>query len=108
MSKQEIEKEIQNLTQKIVKEYQPEKIILFGSHAWGKPDKSSDLDFFIVKNSKKERRFRATDVERIITSRNIATDILVYTPSEVKKRLNLGDFFVKRIFNEGNLLYEKK
>lgn len=108
MSEQEIKKEIQNMVQMIVAQYEPEKIILFGSYAWGKPDKTSDVDFFIVKDTKKERRFRAIDVSGIIKDRKIPTDILVYTPPEVKKRLNLGDFFVRRIFSEGKLLYEKK
>jgi len=104
----EIEQEIQKITQRIIEKYKPEKIILFGSYAWGKPEKSSDVDLFIVKNSKKERRFRTTDVERIIRGRNLPVDILVYTPAEVKKRIFLGDFFVKRIFSEGKSLYEKK
>lgn len=107
MSRQEIEKEIQNMVQMIVADYQPEKIILFGSYAWGKPDKTSDLDFFIVKDTKMARRDRFVAVSRILKDRNIATDIFVRTPVEVKKRIDLGDFFVKRIFSEGKVLYAK-
>lgn len=107
MSKEEIEKEIQNMVRMIIAEYQPEKIILFGSYAWGNPNKSSDLDLFIIKDTKVERSDRFATVSHILRDRNIATDILVRTPSEVKKRLDLGDFFVKRIFNEGKVLYAK-
>lgn len=43
------ETQIKKVAQKIAKEYSPEKIILFGSYAWGKPHKDSDIDLFIVK-----------------------------------------------------------
>lgn len=45
------QKEIKKITNQIVKKYQPEKIILFGSYAWGKPAKNSDADLFIVKEN---------------------------------------------------------
>ena len=49
---------IKQVAAKIVQEYKPEKIILFGSHAWGKPIPDSDVDLFIVKNSNKRRSDR--------------------------------------------------
>lgn len=54
---------LKKVTEKIVKEYKPEKIILFGSHAWGKPSRDSDVDLFIVKNSKKRRSDREYEFE---------------------------------------------
>ena len=104
---QEIIQEVQKITDKIVKEYKLQKVVLFGSAAWGKIAPNSDLDFFIIKSSKKERRFRITEVERILEDRKFPLDILVYTPEEVKKRLSLDDFFVKRILKQGRVLYEK-
>ena len=47
MSKKEIDKKIAEITDKIVKEFKPEKIILFGSYAWGKPNKDSDIDLLV-------------------------------------------------------------
>ena len=49
------QKEIQRITDHIVKKYKPEKVILFGSYAWGKPTEDSDVDLFIVKKSRKRR-----------------------------------------------------
>jgi len=101
------QQEIQRIINKIVKEYKPEKVILFGSAAWGKIKPNSDFDLFIIKPSKKERRFRSTEVENILEDRKFPLDILVYTPKEVKNRLLIDDFFIKRILSQGKVLYEK-
>lgn len=108
MTKKTVDSRIKAITQKIIKEYKPEKIILFGSHAWGKPHQWSDVDLFIVKNSKKRRIDRARDVRRMLFGYGFpATDLLVYTPSEVKKRLAIEDFFIQDIVKKGKVLYEK-
>ena len=101
------QKEIKKITDQIVKKYQPEKIILFGSYAWGKPTENSDVDLFIVKESDLPRRFRTTRVERILDSVSFPVDVLVYTPKEIKERRSLGDFFVGNIFKKGKVLYAK-
>ena len=51
MVKEETKRKIQAIADKIAREYKPEKIILFGSYAWGHPHEDSDLDFFIVKKT---------------------------------------------------------
>lgn len=91
-----------------IKPYRPKKIILFGSYAWGKPSKASDVDLFVIKDSRKLKHRRITDVERLLGDASFPMDILVYTPAEVRARLKLGDFFVTRVINEGKVLYEKK
>lgn len=103
-SKQE---EIKKITERIREKYQPEKIILFGSFAWGKPNESSDVDLFIVKKSNLPRRFRTTQVEKILDYTPCPIDVLVYTPQEIKKREKLNDFFVKNILEKGEVLYAK-
>ena len=103
----EHQKEIKKITNQIIKKYQPKKIILFGSYAWGKPTKNSDVDLFIIKESDLPRRFRTTRVERILGSVSFPVDVLVYTPKEVKERKALGDFFVRNIFKKGKVLYAK-
>lgn len=102
------QKEIKKITDQIVENYQPERIILFGSHAYGKPTKDSDVDLFIVKGTKKARTRRHLEVDRILLNRTIPIDILVYTPQEIKERLSLGDFFIKNIIQKGKTLYAKK
>ena len=105
MSKQ---KEIKKVVNKIVKNYKPEKIILFGSFAYGKPKKDSDVDLFIIKETDKPRTKRHLEVDKILLDRIIPLDILVYTPQEIKKRLAFGDFFIRNIIEQGKVLYGKK
>lgn len=88
--------------------YSPQKVILFGSYAWGRPSKSSDVDLLVVKQSKKARHDRIVEVERLLYPSPLPVDVIVYTPAELKERLKLGDFFVSRIMKEGKMLYEKK
>ena len=107
MSKrQEIKKEIQKVTNRIVKEFQPEKIILFGSWAWGKPSPDSDVDLFIVKETKRSTREIAREISGMIFPRPFPLDIIVYTPDKVAKRLKMGDFFIEDIIKKGKILYE--
>lgn len=96
--------DIQKIANKIAKEFKPEKIILFGSYAWGKPTKDSDVDFFIVKKTKKPRLSRQLEVRRLING-EIAADILVYTPQEMQKRKEMRDFFMNNILTKGKILY---
>ena len=98
---------IARISKKIAKEYKPDKIILFGSHAWGKPHKDSDADLFVVKDGDKPQIEMMRDVDRIISDRDMPVDILVYKPSQLEKRKKMGDPFILKIINSGKVLYEK-
>jgi len=102
------QKEIKKITKQIVENYHPEKIILFGSYAWGKPNENSDVDLFIVKKTNKRKTDRHLEVDKILSDRNIPLDILVYTPQEIKNRMLLEDFFVKNIIQQGKTIYARK
>jgi len=101
----DVEKEIQNITQQIIEKYKPEKVILFGSAARGKPNLDSDVDFLIIK---KETPLygadRIRELSRMI-DRNIPLDLLIYRPEEFQKRLQMGDPFLKSVLKEGKVLY---
>lgn len=104
-----IKKIITEVVEKLKAEYKPEKIILFGSHAYGKPTEDSDIDLFIVKDTNKKRIDRFVEVSELIydLDRFISISPLVYTPREVTERLALGDYFIKEILTKGKLLYAK-
>lgn len=102
----QFKKEIKKITKDIIRKYKPEKIILFGSFAWGKPTRDSDVDLLIIKKTRKKWLERQIEVGKIIDG-EIATDTLIHTPSEIKRRLELGDFFYQNILKKGKLLYEK-
>ncbi len=88
--------------------YKPEKIFLFGSFAWGRPNRDSDIDLLIIKRTKKNPYQRIPEARLYLSKIDRAFDILVMTPEEIKKRLKLGDFFIKEILQRGKLLYERK
>ncbi len=104
-----INKIISEVVDKIREEYQPEKIILYGSYAYGKPTRDSDIDLFIVKQTEKRRPERFVEVSRIIhePKRVISISPLVYTPREVEERLEIGDQFIEEVLTKGELLYAR-
>ena len=106
---QEIKKIILEVVGKLRSEYEPIKIILFGSYAYGNPTKDSDIDLLILKNTDKRRADRFVEVKRIIYNPDIKIPIspLVYTPEELEERLKIGDDFVKEIVRKGIVLYER-
>lgn len=108
MKKREAEQKIKEITEKIVKEYQPEKIILFGSWAWGEPGLDSDVDLFIIKDATESRFNRERKVKEIIWGSNMPLDILVYTPEEVRTSININhNLFIEDIIRNGRILYAK-
>jgi len=106
---QEIKKIILEVVGKLRSEYEPIKIILFGSYAYGNPTKDSDIDLLILKNTDKRRADRFVEVKRIIYNPDLKIPIspLVYTPEELEERLKIGDDFVKEIVRKGVIIYER-
>ncbi len=88
---------ILDIVEKIKKEYEPEKIILFGSYAYGRPTEESDIDLFIVKDTDKRWVDRFVEVSRLIYKPGLHVSVspMVYTPEEVKHRLAIGYHGVK-------------
>lgn len=102
-------KEIERITQNIVNNYQPKKIYLFGSFAWGKPNKDSDLDFLIIKNDTKKFHERSYLARKAIgDSYDLPIDIMVYTDNELQGAINNDNIFIRKILTNGSKLYEKR
>ncbi len=96
---------IRKLCKRIAKAYQPEKIILFGSHAYGKPTPESDVDLLIVMDYEGKPIEQMLKIQREL---DIVTpvDLLVRTPKEVDERLRDGDMFMVDILDRGKVMYE--
>lgn len=103
-------KDISGIVERLKNKYHPQRIVLFGSAARGELNQGSDIDFLVVKKSRKPSHKRIADIFRLLRrmDRDYPLDFIVFTPSELKERVNLGDFFVKDILAEGKLLYESK
>jgi len=95
---------------KLKNEYNPLKIVLYGSYAYGTPTEDSDIDLFILKDTNKRRVDRFVDVKEIVYNpeRKIPILPLIYNPNELDERVKLEDDFILEILNKGVILYEKQ
>lgn len=98
---------INNIVETIVRNVHPEKVILFGSYAWGSPTPNSDIDLLIVVKSSMRRDKRSLEIYRLFTDRTFPLDIIVYTPEEVELCQTMHGSFVKSIMEEGKVLYDR-
>jgi predicted nucleotidyltransferase len=95
-----------------LKTIDPEKIILFGSHAYGIARQDSDIDLLIVKDiSEIEvrplRLFLKRNLWLKFKNNHLLFDILVDSENRIKQRIKIGDLFYKEIYNKGKILYAK-
>ena len=99
------QKMIQDITDKIIAHFQPKRIVLFGSQAGGGITSQSDVDLFIVMESKLRRDHRAREISKLFSNRLFPLDIIVYTADEVERSLKRGNPFVQEIMTRGKVLY---
>ena len=93
--------------QKIAQALNPEKIVLFGSYAYGTPNQHSDVDLLVIMKTKASLKDRSWAVSRLLIPRPFPVDILVRTPKEVERALESGDFFIKEILKRGKVMYAR-
>ena len=100
--------QIARLCAVIAREFQPEKIILFGSWAYGTPDTDSDIDLLVVMPFEGSPfRQAGTILNRVIQTVGVLPlDLLVRTAEQLDERLAIGDGFVRDILERGKVLYE--
>ena len=99
---------IQEAKNRLVAAYDPEEIYLFGSYAWGTPDKESDLDFVIVLEqtdiSFYERPYKAYDV---LMDLAVPNDVIVWTRAEFDKRRGTVGSFTHKVATDGIKVYAR-
>ena len=97
--------QIQQFCDQIAREFQPERIILFGSHAYGRPHQFSDVDLLVVMPFEGSTLQQAA---RILTKLEpaMSVDLLVRTPEQVRQRLAMQDSFMREIMERGKVAYE--
>ena len=96
---------IQELSQKIAVQFSPDRIILFGSHAYGTPRDDSDVDLLVIMPFEGHPFRKAAEILDEV-SPNFSVDLLVRTAEQLNERLILGDFFLREVMAQGRVLYE--
>ncbi len=101
--------EIKLMTECIVREYQPDKIILFGSRARGDAEEQSDVDLLVISDREKNlpRYKRGLDVRVLLSQFQLPKDILFYTHEDVERWRDVPQTFIHTVLNEGRVLYER-
>lgn len=108
MDEVKVKEIIRNIVAKLVEEYAPHMVILFGSYAYGLPHPDSDIDLLIIKDTKKRFLDRWVEVHRILTDMHpsIPLGTLILTQEELENRIAKGDQFITGILDKGKRLYE--
>ncbi|MEW6203673.1 MAG: nucleotidyltransferase domain-containing protein [bacterium] len=99
---------IQEIIDRIVQAVDPEKIIIFGSYAYGLPHKHSDLDILVIKESNLPRYERSIPVNEALCDLIMPMDVIVYTPDEMDEWQNVPEAFITSIVKNGKVVYEKQ
>ena len=96
---------IRHTARQIVDTFQPDQVILFGSYAYGRPGLDSDVDLLVVMPARNE----ASQAIRIraAVDHPFPCDLIVRTPQNLQRRLELGDWFLREIVTRGKVLYAK-
>ncbi|MBI2809004.1 MAG: nucleotidyltransferase domain-containing protein [Planctomycetes bacterium] len=96
---------IRRYARAIAEEFQPDKIILFGSHAYGTPHEDSDVDLLVVMPAANQHAQSVRIRWRLAAP--FPVDLIVRTPEQVKRRLEERESFLSEIMADGKVLYEK-
>ncbi len=106
-----VAKTLPKAVKRLVAELKPEKIILFGSYAYGSPTPDSDVDLLIVMetNGREKEMYRAASL--LLCPREFPVDIVVKTPREIEEALQGGvanGFFIREMVKKGKILYGRR
>ncbi|MCE1254115.1 MAG: nucleotidyltransferase domain-containing protein [Anaerolineae bacterium] len=96
---------ILDVVEQISARYQPRKIILFGSYAYGIPKPESDVDLLVIMETQLTELKQAAIIRQQIPY-HFGIDLIVSTPQRLAQRLEWGDSFLREVIQRGIVLYE--
>lgn len=99
------EGEIRKAVEQVVRQFHPQKVILFGSYAHGMPAGDSDVDLLVVMETDQRSVEQAVAIRQAVDF-PFPIDLLVRTPGQIEERLRLGDLFIQGSLRQGKVLYE--
>ena len=97
---------LEEVRRRIVEAIRSEKIILFGSHAWGRPEEGSDIDLFVVVPPSDQPSYRqARDIYRSLRGIGVPVDVVIQSRDEVERGKKVATSLAKRVLEHGKVLY---
>ena len=98
---------IAEVVKRIAETFDPERVILFGSYAYGRPRPDSDVDLLVVLETNQRLRAKQLEIARALSPHPFGMDIIVRTPEQLRKRVAMGDYFLREITTRGKVMYER-
>jgi len=100
------QEQINEITKRIVRNFKPQRIILFGSYANGTPTEQSDLDLLIIKDSEFPSRLQNRKVRKILSGLRVPVDVTVKTPEEFQTYKDIIGTIIYPANKFGKVIYE--
>lgn len=98
-------KVIERIAAEIGHKFNPDKVVLFGSYAYGSPTNDSDVDMLVILPFKGRNSKKAIEILEEVNP-DVPLELIVRTADDVRKRLEWNDFFLREIIDKGKTLYE--
>ena len=98
-------KQIRSYADRVAREFRPQRVVLFGSHAYGQPSRDSDVDILVVMDSGDEYPRASVRIRQRLHA-DFPMDLIVRSPAKVEERVRMGDPFMQEILSKGKVLYE--
>ena len=103
-----VAKTLPKAVKRLAANLKPDKIILFGSYAYGNPTPDSDVDLLVIMKTRAKEIDRFVAVSNLLYPREFPVDIIVKTPKEIEAELKRrGNFFWREILTKGKVIYER-
>ena len=102
-----IQKEIQKMVKIIVERFDPERIILFGSHARAEASPDSDVDLLVVMKVEGSKREKQLELRTALHDIHVSKDIIISLPEEFEWRKEIVGTIERPAFREGRTLYAR-
>jgi len=102
-----IENYLDIFVENIIKNFNPVRIILFGSYAYGCPTVDSDIDLMVVMETDEKPHKRATPIRKILKGIGLPKDIIVKTPEEFERFKDIVGTIVYPAAHKGKVIYER-
>lgn len=100
--------DIRRYVESLARAFSPERVILFGSYARGDAGDDSDVDMLVIMDHDKRKDVEQAVAIDVQLPRKFALDLIVRRPTEVRRRLAMGDSFLQTVMGEGQVLHERR
>ena len=98
-------RDIKRVCAQIARRFRPQRIILFGSYAYGEPTPDSDVDLLIIMPLEGRATEKAIEISSSLEHR-FPIDLVVRSPEDVHQRLMWNDFFLREVTEQGVVMYD--